>query len=57
LPSRNSVPVTGVEYRFVIEPTSFSRTTPRAVIMAGINISSSSIEPGTWEYTLSKPWL
>lgn len=41
LPIRNSVRVTGVTYRFRIEPSSRSRTTASAVSIAG-NISSSS---------------
>ena len=47
LPSKNSVRVTGVTYRFRMEPSSFSRTTDRAVSIAGIIISSSGITAGT----------
>src|SRR5208282_808526 len=47
LPRRNSSLVTGVTYRLTIDPTSFSRTTPTAVIIAGISMSKSMITPGT----------
>jgi hypothetical protein len=36
----------------MMEPSSFSRTTPSAVSMAGMNISSSGITAGTMAYRL-----
>ena len=40
-----------------MEPSSFSRTTPRAVIIAGIRISTIMMHPGTMAKTLLKSWL
>ena len=39
--------VMGVTYRFVIEPSSFSRTMARAIRIAGNNASSSAMLDGT----------
>ena len=47
LPSRNSVRVSGVTYRLVMEPISFSRTTDSAARMAGIIISRIGMVAGT----------
>ncbi len=49
LPSRNSNPVIGVDRKLAIDPVSFSRATPTAVIIAGIRISRSIIVPGMLE--------
>ena len=38
--------VIGVDRKLAIDPVSFSRTTPTAVIMAGIRISMSMMMPG-----------
>jgi hypothetical protein len=45
-PIKNSVRVTGVTYKFTIEPSSFSRTTDSAVSMAGISNSNKGITAG-----------
>ena len=42
---------------FVMEPSSFSRTTPSAVSIAGNMMSSSGITAGTIATMLTKPWL
>ncbi|WKH13035.1 hypothetical protein QYQ47_24355 [Klebsiella pneumoniae] len=47
MPSRNSLRVVGVTYKLIIDPSSFSRTTLRALSIAGIIISSSGITAGT----------
>ena len=57
LAKRAGARVIGVTYRLVIEPSSFSRTTPRAVRMAGMNISSIGITAGTIALMLRKSWL
>ena len=46
-PSRNSERRTGVTYRLMIDPSSFSRTTDSAARTAGIIISSRGITAGT----------
>ena len=43
----NSVRVVGVTYRLMMEPISFSRTTAKAVSMAGSMSSSSGMTAGT----------
>ena len=45
--------MTGVVYTLRMEPSSFSRTTPRAVSMAGMNTSSIGITAGTIATRLS----
>ncbi|MNV10761.1 hypothetical protein D3C71_1013010 [compost metagenome] len=45
----NSVRVVGVTYRLMMEPSSFSRTTARAVSMAGSISNSSGITAGTMD--------
>ena len=47
LPSKNSKRVTGVTYKLVIEPSSFSRTTASAIRIAGNSARSIDIVPGT----------
>ena len=47
MPSINSVRVVGVTYRLMMEPISFSRTTAKAVSMAGSMSSSSGMTAGT----------
>ncbi|MNT60277.1 hypothetical protein D3C72_1978470 [compost metagenome] len=47
LPSKNSRRVTGVTYRLMMEPSSFSRTTDSAASMAGSISSSNGITAGT----------
>ena len=42
-------PVIGVDRKLAIDPVSFSRTTPTAVIIAGISISRSMMMPGMIE--------
>ena len=44
---RNSRRVTGVTYRLVIEPSSFSRTMASAIRIAGNSASSSAMVDGT----------
>ena len=40
------MPVIGVERKLAIDPVSFSRATPTAVIIAGIRISTSMMRAG-----------
>ena len=53
----NSSFVTGVTYRFVIEPSSFSRTTASAGSIEGMKISRMGITAGTIETMLTTPGL
>jgi len=47
LPNRNSRRLTGVTYRLVIDPSSFSRTMASAIRIAGNSARSSAMVDGT----------